>query len=99
MGVAEAPADPEAMTAAVQSLGVTPIQEQRRNACVEALEKMLTEAREGQGFESVFILATYPDNGKVRQLWPAGTSTLKVVGALEHLKHELLADMREFGEG
>jgi hypothetical protein len=76
------------------ALAVQPADEKRRQLCVDLLEKMLAEAKEGTGFETVFFIATFPDTTVVRHAWTAGLTFLDVVGRLEHLKHELLADAR-----
>lgn len=83
------------MTAPVREIGVLPAEEKDRLSCIELLEKLLSEAKSGRGFESVFLLATYPDSGAVRQAWTRSCSTLGIVGRLEHLKHEILATMHE----
>lgn len=85
------------MSGAVRELGVEPAEDRRRRLCIELLEMMLAEAKEGRGFESAFFLATYPDSTRLRNAWTAGLSVYDVVARLEHLKHELLADVRDSG--
>jgi hypothetical protein len=79
----------------VAEIGVTPAEKRRRDLCVDLLERMLREATEGRGFETAFFIGTYPDNGHIRNAWTEGLSTFDILARLEHLKHELLADMRD----
>jgi hypothetical protein len=81
--------------APVRELGVEPADERRRRLCIDLLERMLSEAKEGRGFETAFFLATYPDSTRLRDAWTSGLSTYDVLARIEHLKHELLADMRD----
>jgi hypothetical protein len=76
-------------------MGITPEDERRRALCIDLLERMLEEAKDGRGFETAFFIGTYSYDGTVRNAWTEGQSTLDAVGRLEHLKHELLADMHE----
>ncbi len=82
----------------VRPLGVQPLDEKRRAANVDLLERMLAEAKEGAGFESVFFLGTFPDSTSYRTAWTTGLSTYDVLARIEHLKHELLADLRDTTE-
>jgi hypothetical protein len=82
----------------VAQIGVAPVPEQRRVKCIDLLERMLAEAKSGAGFETVFILATFPDSHQFRTAWPGGLSTYDVIARLEHLKHELLSDVRASAE-
>ena len=83
------------MTGEVKQLGVQHVDEKRRARNVELLERILAEAKEGSGFETVFFLGTFPDSTSYRTGWTVGLSTYDVVARLEHLKHELLADLRD----
>jgi hypothetical protein len=79
----------------VVAIGTRRQDEKLRDLCIDLLERMLAEAKEGRGFETVFLLATFPDSTSYRTAWTVGLSTYEVVARLEHLKHELLADLRE----
>ncbi len=79
-------------------LPVQPEDERRRLKCIELLERLLAEAKEGKGFETAFFIATLPDTTDLRWGRTEGLSTLDCVGRIEHLKHEMLQDMRE-GDG
>jgi hypothetical protein len=79
----------------VREIGVTPAQEQRKQDAIAVLEELLGEAKEGKGFETVFVVAVQAEHGNIRYRWPAGGSTFDLVARLEALKHELLADVHE----
>jgi hypothetical protein len=82
----------------VLALAVEPAEDRRRRRCIEVLELALAEAKDGRGFESVFIIGTYPDSTRIREYWTATRSGLDVVGRLEYLKAALLADMHGPGD-
>ena len=79
----------------VQKIGVEPVQEERRKRCISFLEEILEQAKKGPGYESIFMVLTYPDVTSVHHAWTGCGDTVDMVGRLEYLKHELLADMRE----
>ncbi len=81
------------MSGEVKQLGVETKSERRKALCIDLLERMLAEAKEGHGFDSVLFLATYPDSGNIRNAWTEGDSTLDLVGRLERLKFGLLYAM------
>ena len=79
----------------VREIGIEPVQEERRKRCINFLEKLLEQAKKGPGYESIFMVMTYPDVTSVHHAWTGCGDTVDMVGRLEHLKFELLADMRE----
>jgi hypothetical protein len=81
--------------APVLQLGVSSAEEKQRQDCVALLEEALVEAKKGRGFDAVFIVATYPDSTTLSRMQSCGFSSIQAVGVLEHLKHGLLAHMRE----
>ncbi len=79
----------------VIQIAVATKNEKRKALVIDLLERMLAEAKEENGFETGFFIATYPDSTRIRQAWTENLSAIDVVGRIEHLKHEILADMHD----
>jgi hypothetical protein len=83
----------EASVSGPLKLAVAPKEDKQRERCIQFLEEALAEARNGRGFDAVFIYATHPDSLTTRHFRTCGFSLIQVVGVLEYAKHEVLADM------
>lgn len=81
--------------AKVTQIAVVTPDEKRKAVTIDMLERLLAEAKEGNGFESALFVATYPDSTGVRTSWAGIQSTLDLVGRLEKLKHDLLYEERQ----